>query len=235
MSLFDLPRPTLNPAIFSKDEIMLPQVKSYLINLLGHIYPEDHIYRLTLLGSNVSHQYDSTSDIDVNVVGVKGQSYDFWHKTFKDFNNTPNLLPGTSHPINFFFQEYFPTQDAYAWRNSVGGYDIIMDRWIKRPKPFNEIGDPTDTYAEQIAYVKLMLKMVESEVHAIRVAIHQGDKAKALTSLKTLQQFMKKVDADRKTAYEYGGGTPSASENNLIYKLIEHGKFGDILKDLIGE
>ena len=235
MSLFDLPRPMLNPAIFDKHEVMLPQVKKYLIDLLSKIYPENQIYRLTLLGSNVSHQYAPNSDIDINVVGVKGQTYDAWHKIYKDFNNTPNILPGTEHPINFFFQAYFPEQDAYAWRNSVGGYDIIMEKWIKKPKPFNQIGDPSDTYAEEIAYVKLMLTMVDSEFHAIRVAIRQGDREKALVSLKTLQRFMKKVDEDRKTAYEYGGGTPSSSENNLIYKLVEHGKYGDILKDLIGE
>jgi len=235
MSLFDPPRPTLNPIIFGKDEVMLPGVKAYLISLLSQIYPETKIYRLTLMGSNVSHQYAPTSDIDINVVGVKGESYDTWHSIFKQFNNTPNYLPGTEHPINFFFQEYFPQVDPYAWRNSVGGYDIIMDKWIKRPKPFDQIGDPADTYAAEIAYVKMMMGMVESELHAIRVAIQGGDREKALTSLKTLQQFMKKIEEDRKTAYRYGGGSPSSSESNLIYKLIEHGKYGEILKDLIGE
>lgn len=235
MSLFDPPRPTLNPAIFDKTEIMLPGVKAYVHELLSKIYPADKVYRLTLMGSNVSHQYSFDSDIDINVVGVKGETFEFWHKIFKDFNNTPNLLPGTHHPINFFFQEYFPQVDPYAWRNSVGGYDIIMDRWIKRPKPFDEIGDPQDTYASEIAYVRMIMKMVDSEMHAIRTAIKIGDREKALQSLKTLQQFIKKIEADRKTAYEFGGGSPSASESNLIYKLIEHGKYGDLLKDLIGE
>ena len=46
---------------------------------------------------------------------------------------------------------------------------------------------------------------------------------------------MKKIDTDRKTAYRYGGGSPSSSENNLIYKLVTEGEYGDLLEDLISE
>ena len=234
MSIFDAPRVFLNPAIFDKSETMLPHVADHIQHLLEQIYPLGKVNLLAMIGSNVTHQYDEDSDIDVNLVGVKGESYDQWHTIFKEFNKQEHYLPGTNHCINFFFQEYVPTRTD-SWRNALGAYDIILGQWIKHPKPYKEIGAPEDTYANEIAYVKLMMNMVNAEVHAIKVALAQGDRDKAYYSLQTLQQFMKKIDTDRKTAYRYGGGSPSSSENNLIYKLVTEGEYGDLLEDLISE
>lgn len=234
MSIFATPHPTLNPAIFDKNNFLLSDAKEFIQHLLQKIYPLGKVYRLTMMGSNVTHQYDDTSDIDINVMGLKGEAYDDWHTIFKEFNDRNNLLPGTPHPINFFFQEYIPPQESVSWKNSLGAYDITTDQWIKRPKPFEEIGDPSDSYANEIAYVKLMMGMVESEVHAIKTSVANHDSDGALQALKNLQRFMKKIDDDRKSAYRYGGGSPSSSENNLIYKLIEHSEYGNLLQDLIG-
>jgi hypothetical protein len=188
-----------------------------------------------LLGSNVTHQYNERSDIDVNVMAIKGESFDDWHKIFKDFNNRPNLLPGTEHPINFYFQEYVSPSKLEGWDNSLGAYDIMFNKWLKHPAHFERIGDPKETYAQEITYVSMMMRMVESEVHAIRQAIKINDEPKALNSLKVLQRFFKQLDQKRKDSFRYSGGSPSTRVDNLIFKMIQHGPYGDLLEDLIGD
>jgi hypothetical protein len=234
MSLFDIPRIWLNPAIFDRSEIMHPHVLNYLQALLTEFFPLGKVSELALIGSNVTHQYDEDSDLDISLVATKGETSDQWHSIFKEWNQQNHYLPGTEHVITYYFHEYMPTRSD-SWKNSMGAYDLLRNQWIKRPRDYKDIGDPEALYANEKAYVKLMMNMVNGEVHAIKVALAQGDRDKAYYSLQTLQQFMKKIDTDRKTSYQYGGGSPSSSENNLIYKLVTEGEYGDLLKDLIGE
>ena len=234
MSIFDTPRIWLNPAIFDKSDTMHPHVLNYLQELLAEIFPLGKISGLALIGSNVTHQYDENSDLDLSLVAVKGETSEQWHSIFKEWNQHDHYLPGTNHIITYYFHEYMPTSSE-SWRNSLGAYDVLRDQWIKRPQNYKDIRDPEARYANEIAYVKLMLNMVKAELHAIKLALAHGDKEKAFYSLQTLQQFMKKIDTDRKTSYRYGGGSPSSSENNLIYKLVTESEYGDLLEDLIGE
>jgi hypothetical protein len=253
MSIFDQPKPYLDPDIFDQNQIVKPEVKQFILNVLKEIFPPELLYRLIMIGSNTTYQYASDSDIDVNVQGAPGETADKWHPIFKEFNNLNHLLPGTDHPVNFYFQEYVAPDDEgylkgpdgpaapnvneeqFTWRNSLGAYDLLANTWLKRPKPFNEIGDPNVTYAVEIAYVQMLMQMVQSEIDAVKQAIAVGDRARALMGLRDLQIFFHKVDDDRKTTFKYGTGfSPSLEDYNLVYKLFEHSVYGKFLQDLIG-
>ncbi len=255
MSIFDQPKPYLDPDIFDKSEIVKPEVKQYIVNLLKEIFPSESVYRMIMIGSNTTYQYAVDSDIDVNVQGAPGETADKWHTIFKAFNNQNHLLPGTQHPVNYFFQEYAaPNRLGYiqgedglgrnpevskntelTWANSLGAYDLLTDTWLKRPRPFEEIGDPNKTYAVEIAHVQMLMQMVQSEIDAVKQAIAAGDKARALMGLRDLQIFFHTVDVDRKATFQYGTGfSPSLEDYNLVYKLFEHSVYGKFLQDLVG-
>jgi hypothetical protein len=234
MGIFDQPRRQLNPMIFSPDEKVLPEVKSYILELLSSFFPQDKLYSLVLQGSNTTHQYSGDSDVDVQVMATKTEDFDTWHPVFKQFNKTDHFLPGTVHPVNFFFVEYVdPTKIIRGWQRSLGAYDLLSDQWLKRPTPFEKILDPEIEYAAEISYVNMLMKMIESEVHAIRQAVADGDQSKALSSLRTLQRFFRHIDEESKSSYRWGGGIPNKEEDHVIYKLLRRGPYGKLLEDLI--
>jgi predicted nucleotidyltransferase len=231
MSLLDLPKADLNPDLWTAEKQLRPKVKEYLLKLLSQIFSPSRAHAMVMIGSSVGHQYSGTSDIDINVMGNPGESYDALHKIFKNFNNTPNLLPGTEHPINFFFQEYVPHTD---WSNSLGAYDINSDQWVKNPISAEHIGDPTTKYEREIAYGDMLLDSIEVEVQHIRDAEDRGDKQTELKLLKELSMMFKTIEDNRKAAYRYGTGhSPALGESNVFYKILEGSKFGDLMHELI--
>jgi len=231
MSLLDTPKPTLNPNIWTAENTLRPDVKTYLLALLSKIFSSSRAYALVMLGSSVSHQYSDTSDIDINVMGNPEETYDAQHKIFKDFNNTPNYLPGTQNPINFFFQEFHPNSD---WSNSLGAYDIRADRWVKNPISYEHIGDPTTKYEREISYGNLLLDTIEVEVQHIQDAQDRGDRETEFQLLRSLAIVFKTIEDNRKASYRYGTGrSPALQESNIYFKMIESSKFGDLFKELI--
>lgn len=230
MSLFDIPRPYLNPEIWFPDRQLKPEVKQFLLHLLEQVFPLTKVYSLHMIGSSVSYQYGPDSDIDVNVIARKGEKFDYWHPIFKKYNMKTNYLPGTKGPVNFFFQEYTPEDD---WSNSLGSYDILQNKWTKLPIPFDKLGDPATKYEREINYGKMIIDMIETKEELAREAESRGDTATSERIRTDLALYFKQVEDGRKAAYRFGAGTPALQEWNIIYKMIEHSKFGDLFKQLI--
>lgn len=229
MSLFDAPKPMLNPVIWQPNEIMRPEVKKAIQDHLEKIYPMSKVSSMTMIGSSVSHQYSDTSDIDVNVGGIKGESYDAWHKIFKQLNDRVTYLPGTRHPMNFMFQEY---QDSYDWSISLGAYNMLKDVWEKRPIPYDKIGDPYKKYEREVHFAKLLLTQIESEV-ALMNEIRQHDPEQYEDTRKRLAILFKSIEDNRKTAYRYGTGTPALQEYNIVYKIVEGSPYGPLMHEMV--
>lgn len=230
MSIFSLPHQMLNPVLWTPEEKLHPEAKEYFMQLLEKIYPLAKVDALVMIGSSVGHQYSPTSDIDINMQAVKGESYDAWHKVFKNFASLHNYYPGTQHPINFFFQEYAGNGD---WSNSLGAYDIFQNTWLKRPIPFNKIGDPATKYEREIAYGHMLLEMIASEVAAIRRSVAAGTQLETDRRLKELSRIFHKVDENRKLSYRYHTGTPALHENNILYKMIEDSEYAELFHELV--
>jgi putative lipoic acid-binding regulatory protein len=235
MSIFDKPQRLLNQAIFDENEKVLPNVKQHIMKLLISFFPEDKIHSVVFQGSNTTHQYAPDSDIDVQIMATKNEEFDTWHPAFKNFNKVEHLLPGTKHPINFFFIEYIPPEKIVrGWERSLGAYDLLVDEWLKKSTPYAKIKDPEVEYASEIAYVKMMMVMIEGEIDAVRTAIEKKDRERAMMGLDNLQKFFRQIDNDSKDSYRWGAGIPNKEEDHVILKLLSKGPYGDLLKDLIG-
>jgi hypothetical protein len=234
MSLFDPPSPYLDNSVWNENQTLRPEVEAFIKSLLSIAYPLDKVYELAIIGSITTHQYSSNSDIDINVIGRKGESYDMWHKAFKNLNARTNLLPGTQHPVNFFFQEYHPSEPD-AFTNSLGAYNVFAKKWLKHPVPYDELQDPEDRYYEEIQYAKLLLSMIESVVDNIYRDIVSNRIPEAMCKKEDLKLIFKQVDENRKLGYQYGMGTPSYNEYNILYKLLEDSPFYKLFHILIDE
>lgn len=229
MSLFDKPKPVLNPILWTPEQTLRPEAKGLFFNLLSKIFPLNKIQAMVMIGSSVGYQYSETSDIDINVMAVKGEDYDKWHEIFKTFYDK-NLYPGTQHMINFFFQEYAEGED---WNNSLGAYDILHGIWLKRPIPYDKIKDPYKKYEKELSYGHMLLSMIDSEVEAIRRSVAAGNQLDVDNRIQRLADIFSKIDLDRKTAYRYHTGTPALQENNILYKLISDSKYKDLFHELV--
>lgn len=229
MSIFDTPKPQLSPDIWMVNGVLRPDVKKSIFDILADIYPLNKVSALTLLGSLVGHQYTDTSDLDVRVMGIKDEDYDVWHTIFHDSNNK-HFLPGTNHPVNFMFQEYNPGTE---WTGSLGAYDILQDVWIKKPIPFDKIGDPYVKYEREIGYAKTLVSMIESEFLSIIECNKRGESEEVVRRLKNLAILFKTIEDNRKTAYRYSVGTPALQECNIIYKYLEDSPYAHLVHPLI--
>jgi len=233
MSLFDPPRPYLEPALWTPDHILLPEAKRHILQLLEKIFPVSNATSVTLIGSTVGHQYTETSDVDVNVMARPGFEFDAWHPIFKKFNEMSHYLPNTQHPINFFFQPHM--KGTSDWSNSLGAYNILTDTWEKKPIPFDKIEDPFAKFEREINYARVLLSMIDSEVMLINEAKKRFDLDDVQRRELELAILFKGIEDNRKTAYKYGTGTPALQEANIIYKFIEDSPHAELFHNLISK
>jgi hypothetical protein len=187
---------------------------------------------IIFLGSNVGYQYSDSSDIDINAMGLEGETYDYWHTIFKNYNIEGHFLPGTQHPINFFFQEYTGPLDPAKWKTSLGAYDLLHDEWVKRPVPYKYLLEPQKKFAREIDYANLLHIELKTMVDGLHQAINNGDEDDIRTRVEELKAFFVEMHEKRQLAYRYGIGTPALHEYNILYKLIEHGPYHDLFKVL---
>lgn len=84
-----------------------------------------------LLGSMAGYQYSDIADIDINfVVEVTDERVKELSKLLPNGTN----LPGTQHPINY----YVSNTEKAEWKKSGPIYDILKDKWIRKPTKGNQ-------------------------------------------------------------------------------------------------
>ena len=204
-----------------------------------------------IIGSITGYKYTSHSDIDVT---VQIDPYDNaigktkWVKAI----NGQNAI-GTTHPINYFLQGYYPDViPEEAWKNyPFGVYDVQARQWLKVPPPRESVKDPQVQFSSEM----LAGSMVDREFkRQITEFLRAESVLRAWSSLprgSTLRQleidkkcreiedrkkkliaFADELDAGRKMVYRWGWGTPRYSYRNIVFKMIEHGKHGSLFEQL---
>lgn len=130
-NVLDYPRKNLNKAIFSPDGQMRSKVKEEIMSRFNEWkeknWPDLKIKNWFLLGSITTYQYDSTSDIDVNIITSEPKE-----RISKMWKQLPNGNTYRKHPINFYI-----SADTHDVDISKTLYDIKNDKWIKKPTKEN--------------------------------------------------------------------------------------------------
>lgn len=252
-NVLDYPRKKLNPYIFDSYEKLLPEVKKEITtrfnNWKNKTWPDIKIKNWYLLGSITTYQYNSTSDLDVNIMIEEVPK--------EKLSDMTKLLPNGNtyrkHPINYYIS--FSTDNI---DKSLTLYDIESDKWIKKPSASNNA--IPNKYSMEIAKffmdaIDLRLGELErdkKELSTLQDVIDSGDlnsveeediiKSIDKTKLEIkadidsirlahyiVKGFRKEgfIDSDNKFQFSIYVATDSdynKSMNNLIYKELE--KFG---------
>ena len=140
--------------IFDENDRIRPEVKSFIEDTFYKCYNElDYkpfkVAGFKLIGSSTGYQYTDISDIDVQVYcdmdPAIGDPVPYFKKMFRQLPNG-NLLPGTSHPINYFQVD---SENPPADIKVENRYDMATNVWEKKSDA-REIGIPIQ-YVRDVA------------------------------------------------------------------------------------
>lgn len=128
-SILDPVLEKMSPELWGKDLKLKKSIRVHIIKKLEtwlKNYTNKKPNQVFLLGSMTGLQYSITSDIDINfIIDVNEE---ILKKMLKELPNG-HLLPGTKHQINY----YAVRKEPEDWQRAGPIYDILKDKWKKKP------------------------------------------------------------------------------------------------------
>jgi len=254
-SIIDIPRRTYAPKVFDDADTdnpkIKPSVKAQIDNQLKEFETEYPIIKTGLIGSILTKRYRNDADLDINVlfdVPVEKQEDERVRlsKKYLSASNPDNiqgqLIPGTEHPINFYFITDKKTYDDQE-EKADAVFDIENNVFVKRPDEF--IFDP-DLYVKEFERKVQELDVVKGELKRDIIdydeltdlqpndVLNLQDKIKdKLEEIEdSIEQIVKigdTVDAERRAAFDTDMspdeirqyGVKNRLPKNVIYKMLE--------------
>ena len=147
-AVIDIPRQTYAIGVFSNPEDKDPKIKPEIIGQIMKQFTEFKkeypILDYSLIGSILTRRYRDDADLDINVlfdVPKEKQEEERLRlsQKFLSAKNPDNiqgkLIPGTRHPINYYF---ITDKETYDDQNKKADavFDIGKNKFIKRPEDF---------------------------------------------------------------------------------------------------
>ena len=147
-SIIDIPRRAYAPGVFDDEDTDNPKIKDSVLRLITKQFQEFEteypILKYSLIGSILTKRYRNDADLDINVLfdvpeDKREDERLRLSKKYLASSNPDNiqgkLIPGTKHPINYYFitdEETYDDQNAKA--DAV--FDIKNQSFTKRPEDF---------------------------------------------------------------------------------------------------
>jgi predicted nucleotidyltransferase len=254
-SIIDIPRRTYAQGVFDNADTKEPKIKSEIIGMIMKQFTEFKkeypILDYSLIGSILTKRYRDDADLDINVlfdVPKEKQEEERVRlsKKYLSASNPDNiqnkLIPGTKHPINYYFITDKKTYDDQN-KKADAVYDIGKNKFIKRPEEFNF---DIDMYINDFNKKVQEIDVVKGE---LKRDIIDYDELKDLTPNDVLnlqdkinskleeieddlQQIIKigdNVDVERRAAFDKDMtpdeirvyGIKNRLPKNVIYKMLE--------------
>jgi len=146
-SIIDIPRTTYAPAVFDDANTKNPKIKESVLKQINDQvkeFKEYPVIKIALIGSILTKRYRNDADLDINIlfdVPKEKQEQERVDLSLKYLSakNPDNIqgkeIPGTKHPINFYF---ITDQETYDDQNKKADavFDIEKNKFIKRPDDF---------------------------------------------------------------------------------------------------
>src|SRR6056300_546011 len=254
-SIIDIPRRTYAPAVFDDNDTDNPKikqsVKSQIDSQLKEFETEYPIIKAGLIGSILTKRYRNDADLDINVlfdVPVEKQEDERVRlsKKYLSASNPDNiqgqLIPGTEHPINFYFITDKKTYDDQE-EKADAVFDIENNVFVKRPDEF--VFDP-DLYVKEFERKVQELDVVKGELQRDIIDYNEltelspndvlnlqekiKDKLEEIEdSIEQIVKIGDTVDAERRAAFDTDMspdeirqyGVKNRLPKNVIYKMLE--------------
>src|SRR6056300_1385104 len=254
-SIIDIPRRTYAPMVFNDADTMNPKIKPEVKALidahLKEFEKEYPVLKTSLIGSILTKRYRNDADLDINVlfdvpVGKREDERVRLSKKYLSASNPDNiqgqLIPGSEHPINFYFITDEATyEDQEEKADAV--FDIENNVFVKRPEEF--IFDP-DLYVNEFERKVQELDVVKGELKRDIIDYNEltdlspndilnlqdkiNEKLEEIEdSIRTIIRIGDNVDAERRAVFDKDMspdeirtyGVKNRLHKNVIYKMLE--------------
>jgi hypothetical protein len=254
-SIIDIPRRTYAPGVFDNADTKEPKIKSEIIGMIMKQFTEFKkeypILDYSLIGSILTKRYRDDADLDINILfdvpeDKQEEERIRLSKKYLSVKNPDNvqgkLIPGTKHPINYYFITDKKTYDDQN-KKADAVYDIGKNKFIKRPDDF--VFD-IDTYIKDFNKKVQEIDVIRGE---LKRDIIDYDELKDLTpndildlqdkinskleeiedNIKQIIKIGDNVEADRRAAFDTDMtpdeiriyGIKNRLPKNVIYKMLE--------------
>ncbi len=147
-SIIDIPRRTYAKPVFDDADTPNPKikdsVKKQIADQLKEFESEYPVLKTSLIGSILTKRYRNDADLDINVLfDVPADKQDAERerlsKKYLSAKNPANiqgkLIPGSKHPINYYFITDKKTYDDQN-KKADAVFDIESNKFVKRPEDF---------------------------------------------------------------------------------------------------
>ena len=254
-AVIDIPRRTYAKGVFDDADTNNPKIKANVKALIDkqieEFETEYPVVKTGLIGSILTKRYRDDADLDINVlfdVPVEKREEERLRlsKKYLSANNPDNiqgkLIPGTKHPINFYFITDMKTYNDQE-KKADAVFDIEDNKFIKRPDDFTF--DPSlyikdfEKKVQEIDVVKGELKrdiidyrelegLTADDVLNLQDKIN--DKLEEIEdSIRDIIKIGDTVDAERRAAFDRDMspdeirqyGIKNRLPKAVIYKMLE--------------
>jgi predicted nucleotidyltransferase len=254
-SIIDIPRKTYAPKVFDDANTSNPKikdsVKKQIEDQLKEFESEYPILKTSLIGSILTKRYRNDADLDINVLfDVPADKQDSERerlsKKYLSSKNPDNiqgkLIPGSEHPINYYFITDKKTYDDQN-KKADAVFDIESNKFIKRPEDFTF---DIDMYIKDFNKKVQELDIVKGELKRDIIDYRELEDLKPDDVLNLqdklndklneieddIEQIIKigdGVDADRRAAFDKDMspdeirkfGVKNRLPKNVVYKMLE--------------
>ena len=254
-SIIDIPRRTYAPGVFDDADTNNPKIKSSIIGMIMKQFTEFKkeydIIDYSLIGSILTKRYRNDADLDINVLfDVPKEKQEVERerlsKLFLSSKNPDNiqgkLIPGTKHPINYYFITDKKTYDDQN-KKADAVFDIGKNKFIKRPEPFVfDFGMYIKDFEKKVQELDVIKGELKRDIIDYRELeeLEPNDilnlQDKINDKLEEIEQDVSDivkvgdgVDADRRAAFDKDMspdeiqkfGIKNRLPKNVIYKMLE--------------
>jgi len=238
-SIVDVEKEAHSPNIWlpGEDLALRPDVRQIILQLSVPFTQWGKITDVFLIGSLTTKQYTDESDLDITLI-IEPFSDESLRaaKTAAGTGANLQLLPGTSHPIN-----YYVRQD---WDETVADqvYDILGNKWLKQTEiPEVTLNKYMDTFGKIVSAIDLTKAELKRDIvdyeGLSKFTPEQATKLQQMVQkkvdeidfdVKKLASTYKVVHSLRKMAFR-GSMTPEEIKDyhiknllpaNVVYKLL---------------
>ena len=254
-SIIDIPRKTYAPKVFddanTNDPKIKASVKKQIEDQLKEFETEYPILKTSLIGSILTKRYRNDADLDINVLfdvpeDKQDEERERLSKKYLSSKNPDNiqgkLIPGSEHPINYYFITDKQTYDDQN-KKADAVFDVESDEFVKRPEDFTFDKDmylkDFDKKVRELDVIKGELKrdiidyreledLTDDDVLNLQDKLN--DKLNEIED--DIEQIIKigdGVDTDRRAAFNKDMtpdeirkfGVKNRLPKNVVYKMLE--------------
>ena len=254
-SIIDIPRKTYAKAVFdgadTNNPTIKPSVKALIDKQIEMFETEYPVVKVGLIGSILTKRYRADADLDLNVLFdvPKEKREEERVRLSKKYLSASSpdsvqgkLIPGTQHPINFYFITDMATYNDQE-KKADAVFDIEDNKFIKRPEDFTfdksmylkdferkvqEIDVVKGELKRDIIDYRELEELSPDDILNLQELINE--KLEEIEdSIRDIIKIGDGVDADRRAAFDKDMspdeiqkfGIKNRLPKNVIYKMLE--------------